>query len=155
MRVSKRNLYVGIGVAAIVGVVTYVVIRRKNNANKIQQINDILDQKVQDPNTGAGQKIIQKSEYDKLPMGQYPIKFGQKNKRVYEIQKMLNRKYGTSIDLDGRYGESTWNALCDKLWSSWYKVGECYELTKTSPTQSNPTGLIKRYIQQKDFEALK
>jgi hypothetical protein len=155
MRVSKRNLYVGIGVAAIVGVVAYVVVRRKNNEKKIQQINDILDQKVQDPNTGAGQKIIQKSEYDKLPMGQYPIKFGQKNKRVYEIQKMLNRKYGTSIDLDGRYGESTWNVLCDKLWSSWYKIGECYELTKTSSTPNNPTGLIKRYIQQKDFEALK
>ena len=155
MRVSKRNLYVGIGVAAIVGVVVYVNVRRKNNQKKIQMINDILDQKVQDPNTGAGQKIIQKSEYDKLPMGQYPIKFGEKNKRVYEIQKMLNRKYGTSIDLDGRYGESTWNVLCDKLWSSWFKVGECYELTKTRPTTSNPTGLIKRFIQQKDFEALK
>ena len=155
MKVSKRNLYVGIGLTLIVGGVVYVVNRRKKNERKIQQIKDILDQKVADPNTGAGQKIILKNEYDALPMGQYPIKFGQKNKRVYEIQKMLNRKYGLSIDLDGRYGESTWNALCDKLWSSWFKVGECYELSKTAPTRSNPTGLVKRYIQQKDFEALK
>lgn len=155
MKVSKRNLYVGIGLALTIGGIVYVVNRRKKNERKIQQIKDIIDQKVADPNTGGGQKIILKSEYDALPMGQYPIKFGQRNKRVYEIQKMLNRKYGLSIDLDGRYGESTWNALCDKLWSSWLKVGECYELSKTAPTRNNPTGLVKRYIQQKDFEALK
>lgn len=155
MKVSKRNLYVGIGLALTIGGVLYVVNRRKKNERKIQQIKDILDQKVADPNTGSGQKVILKNEYDALPMGQYPIKFGQRNKRVYEIQKLLNRKYGTSIDLDGRYGESTWNALCDKVWDSWYKVGECYELTKTSPTKTNPTGLVKRYIQQKDYEAIK
>jgi hypothetical protein len=155
MKVSKRKLYIGLGLTAVVGALTYIYIRRKNNAVKIQEINDILDQKKQDPNTGAGQKIIPKTEYDKLPMGQYPIKFGQKNKRVYEIQKMLNRKYGTSIDMDGIYGETTWKALCDNVWSSWLKIGECYELSKTSPTKSNPTGLVKRYIQQKDYEALK
>lgn len=155
MKVSKRKLYIGLGLAAIVGASAYIYIRRKKNGVKIQQINDILDQKVADPQTGGGQKVILKSEYDALPMGQYPIKFGQKNKRVYEIQKMLNKKFGTSIDLDGVYGESTWKVLCDKVWSSWFKVGECYELTKTSPTKQNPTGLVKRYITQKDYEAIK
>jgi hypothetical protein len=155
MKLSKRNIYIGIGLLASIGGVIYIINRRKKNEKIIQQVKDILDQKVADPNTGGGQKVILKNEYEALPIGQYPIKFGQKNKRVYEIQKMLNKKFGTSIDLDGKYGESTWNALCDKVWSSWYKVGECYELTKTSPSQSNPTGLVKRYIQQADYEAIK
>ena len=155
MKLSKKNIYIGIGLIASVSAIVYIINRRKKNEKTIQQIKDILDQKIKDPNTGGGQKIILKNEYDALPIGQYPIKFGDKNKRVYEIQIMLNKKFGTSIDLDGKYGNSTYQVLCDKVWSNWYTVGDCYELTKTSPTTKNPTGLIRRYIEQKDYEAVK
>jgi len=155
MKLSKKNIYIGIGLIASISAIVYIIKRKKDNQKIIQQIKDILDQKIKDPNTGGGQKVILKNEYDALPLGQYPIKYGEKNKRVYDIQRMLNKKYGTSIDLDGIYGNSTYDVLCDKVWSSWWSIGDCYELTKTSPTTKNPTGLIRRYIQQKDYDAIK
>ena len=155
VKLTKNKKIAIVAASVIVGIIIFVAVRRNGNAKKVKEISDILDGKKQDPNSGGGQNIIPKSEYDKLPAGTYPIKFGQKNKKVYEIQKLLNKKFGSNIDLDGRYGETTWKAMCDKIWSSWIKAGECYELSKTSPSASNPTGLVKRYLTNADYESLK
>ena len=148
---NKKYTYAYIGGAlALFGIATLLIIRNKNK-KAIKKINDILDVNVKDPNQSGSQVIITKSEYDSLPNGQYPIKFGEKNKRVYEIQKLLNRNYGTTIDVDGKYGDSTFRALCDKVWSSWYQVGECYEIG-SSITSAN---VVRRYIRETDYETIK
>ena len=35
-----------------------------------------------------------------------------RSQKVFELQRALNQKYGTSIDLDGKFGQSTASALC-------------------------------------------
>jgi len=112
MKLTKNEKIIyGIGLG-LVALTVYVVINRKRKAKEIKAINDILDSKVTDPKKDGGQVIIEKSVYDKLPDGQFPLKFGSKSKKVYDLQKALNVKYGTSIDQDGKFGQSTASALC-------------------------------------------
>ncbi len=149
---KKQKIVIGVASVVIVGTVIFIIVNRKKKMKKMKEINDILEARVPDPSsTNTGQKIITAEVAKALPDGVYPVKFGEKNKKVYALQVALNKSFGTSIDLDGKYGETTWKALCDNVWSSIFKVGECYELLKTKPTAGNPTGLIKRYITQDDY----
>lgn len=112
MKLTKNEKIIyGVGLG-LVALTVYVVINRKRKAKEIKAINDILDAKVPDPNKEGGQVIIQKSVYDKLPDGQFPLKLGDKSKKVFDLQQALNIKYGTSIDQDGKFGQSTATALC-------------------------------------------
>jgi hypothetical protein len=152
---KKQKIVIGVTSAIVVGTIIFIVVNRRKKQKKMKEINDILDARVVDPSSpNQGQKILKPEEVKALPDGVFPIKFGDKNKKVLAIQQALNKAYGKTIDQDGRYGETTWKALCDNVWSSWLKVGECYELTKTRPTASNPTGLIKRYITQDDYDKI-
>jgi hypothetical protein len=134
----------------IISIITFVVIRRNKNKKLIKQLNDILDSKVADPNQSGSQVIISKTEYDKLAVGNFPLKIGDKNKKVYDVQMALNRKFGSGIDVDGKYGESTFVSMCSNIWnkgfaSSYY--GSCFEV-KLGKT---PT---RRAITQKDWADL-
>lgn len=119
MRMNKRNILIGVGAAIVIGTTTYIIFNRRRKRRLIDQIHDILDGNVPSPSQG-GINIISQKEYDALPAGQFPIKIGDRNKKVYDIQKMLNSKYGASLDMDGIYGDSTWRTLCDKVWDKWY-----------------------------------
>ena len=128
---TKVLTYAGIGVA-VAGIIVLAIIRKKNK-KAIQQINDILDAKIKDPNaSSSGQTIITKSERDKLPDGRFPLKFGDKNKKVYDLQNLINKKYGLSIDLDGRFGQSTASALCKNYYTFCYTdvQSRLYEITE-------------------------
>ena len=131
---AKKNYtlaYIG-GAVAITGIIALVVIRSKNK-KKIQDINDILDSKIKDPNASStGQTIISKSDRDKLPNGRFPLKFGDKNKKVYDLQVLINKKYGLNIDLDGRFGQSTASALCKNYYTLCYTdiQSRLYEITE-------------------------
>jgi hypothetical protein len=137
------------GIVAI-SIISFVVIRRNKNKKLIKQLNDILDAKIVDPNQSGSQVIISKTEYDKLPVGNFPLKIGEKNKKVYDVQMALNRKYSSGIDVDGKYGESTFVSMCSNIWnkgfgSSYY--GSCFDLHATS----TPT---RRAITQTDWANL-
>lgn len=152
MSSKNRKTIIIISSIAVVSAIVYGIFKRSDNKKKIKLINDILDGSIKDPNSGGGQNIITKTDYESLPNGNFPLKIGSKNKKVYEIQKLLNSNYGTSIDLDGKYGEQLWNIMCEKVWSSWYtnKYLVCYEakLSTNSP-------LIRRSISASDFETIK
>ena len=112
MKLTKNEKIIyGIGLG-LVALTVYVVINRKRKNKEIKAINDILDSKVADPNKDGGQVIIEKSVYEKLPDGKFPLKLGDKSKKVFDLQKALNTKYGTSIDQDGKFGQSTATAIC-------------------------------------------
>lgn len=126
----------------------FIAIRRSRNNKKVEQINDIIDGETKDPsNNGGGQVVLKSSEYELLPNGTFPIKLGAKNKKIFDLQKNANANYGTSLDVDGAYGDATYNFMCDKVWSSYYKIGECYEY-------NNPLS-DRRYIRQEDFDEVK
>ena len=136
--------------AVVISIITFVVIRRNKNKKLIKQLNDILDAKIVDPNQSGSQVIISKTEYDKLPVGNFPLKIGDKNKKVYDVQMALNRKYTSGIDVDGKYGESTFVSMCSNIWnkgfgSSYY--GSCFDVSLTK----TPT---RRAITQKDWADL-
>lgn len=137
MKISRRTIYIIISATLVVGTVTGILVNRHNKKKKIKQIDDILEGNK--PSSGGGQVIIPQSAYDKLPAGYFPLKVKDKNKKVYDLQKNLNRNYGTSIDLDGVFGMQTYDALCDKYWS-W-----C----------GSSIGLYQRTIDGTDFDEIK
>lgn len=116
---KKEKILTGVAIALAITTV-FILVNRAKKKKQIKEINDILDAKKADPNQEGGQVIIAKTEYDKLPDGRFPLKFGDKNKKVYELQKNLKRNYGLTIDLDGRLGASTAEALCGKIWKTCY-----------------------------------
>ena len=124
MKLNKRNVLIGIGATITVGTLIYILVNRSKKKKLIEEINDILEGNKPGPNDG-GQKIISEQEYNALPSGSFPLKIGDKNKKIYDVQKMLNSKYGAFVDVDGKYGEGTWQAMCDKIWDKWWMVGEC------------------------------
>lgn len=127
---TKQKIAIGVGVALVIGGI-YVVYQRNQKAKEVKLLNDILDSKVSDPNKPSGQVIITNAELSKLPIGQFPLKFGSKSQKVYELQRALNQKYGTSIDLDGKYGQSTATALCKHYFKSCFTdvQSRLYEVT--------------------------
>jgi len=133
---TNEKIIYGVGLG-LVALTVYIVINRKRKAKEIKAINDILDSKVADPNKDGGQVIIQKSVYDKLPDGQFPLKFKDISKKVYDLQKALNVKYGTSIDQDGKFGQSTASALCKHYFGSCFTdvQSRLYEITNNQLTE--------------------
>ena len=121
---KKNHTLTYIGGALIIGTVWYIVSKRNSNALKVAEINKILDGSKQDPSAqqGGGQVVIEKALYDKLPTGNFPLKAGQKNKKIYDLQKYLNQNYGSNVDLDGVFGQGTADALNSKFWS-WHVPG--------------------------------
>lgn len=116
-KLEKRQIYAIIGTVAVLSVITYVVLRRNKNKILIKEINDILDSKVKDPNAPTGQVIISQVELKKLPVGNFPLKVGDKNQKVYALQQALNKNYGTNISLDGKFGVELYKILCDKYFN--------------------------------------
>ena len=144
---SKKTLNI-IAVVVLVSATVFIAVRRSKNKKEIAAINDRLDGKTADPNA-VGQKIISATDLGGLPDGSYPIKIGDKNKKVYAIQQLLNKKFGSGIDLDGVYGDSTFKSLCTNLWSvgiTHTKATSCYDFHLGSPT--------RRTITQADYTAL-
>jgi hypothetical protein len=127
---TKQKVAIGVGVALVIGGI-YVVYNRNQKAKEIKALNDILDAKVVDPNKPTGQVIIGNTELSKLPIGQYPLKFGSRSQKVFELQRALNQKYGTSIDLDGKFGQSTASALCKHYFKTCFTdvQSRLYEIT--------------------------
>lgn len=97
---------------ALIGLTGYIIWNKHEKKKDIKYINDVLDGAVADPTTGGAQKIITPTQAAALPDGIFPIKFGDKNKKVLALQQALNRKYQSGIDQDGRAGISTYNSIC-------------------------------------------
>jgi hypothetical protein len=160
MELTRRNIIIGGTATLIVSTIIFLLYNRSKKIDKEKEINDILNANIKDPSqTNAGQVIIKAEDVSKLPNGNFPIKFGDKSKKVYAIQQALNKTYGKSIDLDGKYGESTFVTLCSNLWnrSGEFGVPTTYETSCINhgvPTMSNPSGRTRRMITQKDYDAV-
>lgn len=118
---KNKKVLIGVGIGAV-ALTAWLIYNNDKKKKEIQYINDVLDGKVADPTTGGAQKIISKTDLSKMPVGVFPLKFGDKNQKVYALQVALNRKYGTSIDLDGKFGITTSNAIC-KYYLTFCKSG--------------------------------
>jgi hypothetical protein len=108
-----------IGAVMVVGAISYIAYRRNSNKKIIGEINDILDGTATDPNNKpqGGEIILSQTDYNSLPAGSFPLKIGDKNKKVYDMQKNLKANYGSNLDLDGKFGVGTYSVICDKYFT--------------------------------------
>lgn len=150
---TNEKIIYGVGLG-LVALTVYIVINRKRKAKEIKAINDILDSKVADPNAPIGNVIITEDKFKSLPDGKFPIKIGDKSKKVYAIQQALKKLWNANIDLDGVYGESTFQTMCSNVWNKGltkYAVG--YYGACIDYTFKNPLG-ERRTITQEDYETV-
>lgn len=133
---TKQKIAIGVGVALVIGGI-YIAYNRNQKAKELKVLNDIIDAKISDPNKPSGQVIISNIDLAKLPVGQFPLKFGSRSQKVFELQRALNQKYGTSIDLDGKFGQSTASALCKNYFKSCFTdvQSRLYEVTNEDLTK--------------------
>jgi len=119
MKLSKRQIIGYSAFAVSIGAIIYIINKRKKNEVVIKQIIAILDGKAEDPSNPkmGGQVVINPTELSKLPNGNYPLKIGDKNKKVYALQQLLNTNFGSNLDLDGKFGQGMYSVLCDKYWT--------------------------------------
>lgn len=147
---TKQKIIIGVSSAVVLGTVIFILINRSNKEKAAKLINDILDAKVTDPNaSNSGQVVINKTAYDALPAGNFPLKVGDKNKKVYAVQMALNKTFGSSIDLDGKYGESTFVTMCSKIWNTGVftsKYTDCYD--------TGLSGVTRKSITQADYDKI-
>ncbi len=141
---AKRKTLIIISSVAVVSAIAYIIYKRNDNKTKIKVINDILDGAIKDPNTGGGQNILSPADISKLPIGSFPLRVGDKNQKVAALQQALNKNYGTSIDVDGKFGEGTFNIVCTKYWR-W---------TPCTTPSSTPPFYQHRSITATDFEGI-
>lgn len=147
---GKQKIAIGVGLG-LVALGTYLVIMRGKKQKELQKLRDILKGAKPDPNKPAGQVILTPEKLAALPDGKFPIKIGEVNKKIFALQQALNRAYGTNIDADGKYGDSTFQAMCSNVWNTGlikYTVG--YEAC-IEHTLKNPLG-ERRAITQADFD---
>lgn len=139
---ANRKKIIGYTALAIgVGAIVYMFINKRKNTKLVEEINEILDGQKEDPSKkpDGGQVVLGKTDYDKLPVGKFPLKIGDKNKKVYDLQKYLNANYGSNLDLDGKFGQGMYSVLCNNFWT----------LCGTS------VGYYGRSISQSDFDEIK
>ena len=91
-KLSKGQIGGIIAGAVVISLITFVVIRRNKNKKLIKQINDILEAKIPDPNQTGSQTILSQEELKKLPVGNFPLKIGDKNQKIYDIQNASIKK---------------------------------------------------------------
>lgn len=108
--IKSRKAIIGASLL-LAGVITYIIVKRVTNKKKIAEIHKILD------GWKSGASTISKAEYNKLPSGAFPLKYGDKNKKVFVVQQQLNKNYGTKVDLNGIFGDQLYAALNDKYWT--------------------------------------
>ena len=133
MALTKGQKFGIVGGIALVSLITFIVIRRNKNKKTIETLNKILDGAIKDPGQQTEGKVtITKLELDKLPLGRFPLKFKDRSKKVYDLQRLLNRKYGLNIDEDGRFGQSTASALCKNYFKTCFTdvQSRLYEVTE-------------------------
>jgi hypothetical protein len=141
MKLTKRQIIGYSALAVSIGAIIYVINNKKKNEVMIKQIISILDGKTEDPSNPkmGGQVVIKQNEIEKLPMGNYPLKIGDKNKKVHALQQLLNTNFGSNLDLDGKFGQGMYSVLCDNYWS----------------VCGASVGLYKRTISQSDVDEIK
>jgi hypothetical protein len=109
----KHKTYIALGVIAIT--VGYIIYNRNKKRKQIKLIQDTIQGNVASQSVPA---TLKKEEVAVLPMGQFPLKLGDKNQLVFNLQQGLNKNYNAGIVQDGKYGESTARALCKSIWRS-------------------------------------
>ena len=153
MKKLSKGVKIGL-LAASALAVTFIVWKRVKNTKGIKNINDQLDGKIADP-TNVGQKVINQTQVAALPEGAYPISLGSApNKKIFALQQLLNSRFQSGIDLDGKYGTSTFNAMCKNIWAKEH-IYSTETVSCTDVTESAKQGKhIARQITQDDYNKL-
>ncbi len=111
----KHKAYIALGLTALIG--GYILYNRNKKKKLIKEIHAIMDG---DISSGSVPSTLKKEDVAKLPMGQFPLKLGQANQLIFNLQKGLNKKYNSGIVQDGKFGDSTAKAMCKNVWTSCY-----------------------------------
>ena len=101
--------------ALVISVVSYIIYMRDVKSKEVKLIMDVLNgDKTADGKSTSG------TDYLSLPAGEFPLKLGDKNQKVFDVQRAINSKYGTNLTLDGKFGDNTARALCKNVYAFCY-----------------------------------
>jgi len=134
MKITKRGYWIigGLSVAGLA--ITFLLINNKRKNKMYKQINDTLDGKTSDSTYAV-------ADLTKMPDAKFPLKIGSYGKQVAQVQLALNKKFGTNLDVDGKYGENLSDALCSNVFN--LCTGVQLQARKYTLSQSDYDTIIK------------
>ena len=99
-------------------------------------------------NTTTEETLNQVNAASELPAGTFPLKPGDKNKKVLLIQKILNLRFNAGLTEDGIYGPKTQEAVAkfitqEKLGAVLYNAVSSVLSGATSTTEAQILDLFK------------
>jgi hypothetical protein len=113
MKITRTHkIYAGLALSALV--VGYLIYNRNKKQKQIKLIYDIIDSNV--ASAGVPSTLTQ-VQVKALPMGQFPLKLGQQNQLVFNLQQALNKNFNAGIVQDGKFGDSTAKAMCKHVYN--------------------------------------
>lgn len=116
---TKKYLLWGLGAVAIGtgGYFLFKYLQEKKDTKSTEEFKDQVNEgAVEVPSSGSGSAAAstKKPTHKPVVYNQFPLKYGSKGTLVRDIQLLLNKKYGSKIDVDGDWRGQTENALIAK-----------------------------------------
>lgn len=111
---TRKYILIGSSAITIIAFV-WIMFNRSKKKKEIAEMLAIFGGGITDP------AVVE------LPEGRFPLKFGDKNLKIAKLQKVLNKKYNSNLDIDGKFGQSTADVLCKKFFptcQSWLPTGQ-------------------------------
>ena len=95
---NNKPVMYGSGIV-LIGLTAYIIWNKQQKKKDIKYIYDVLDGVVADPTTGSAQRTITKAEASALPDGVFPLKFGDKNKKVLKLLRPKKKLKWRVVDI--------------------------------------------------------
>lgn len=157
---QKKWIYIGLGVVAVGATIGFISYRNK------KAVKDALsksDNTLEGSGGSKGSETYEAGTEEQSSVQFKPsvlltpttMKIGSKGRPVALIQSYMNYKYGTNLNVDGRYGSELRDALRDKLgwYCGWYKMGDstCTITSTESPAKDALSSLLSDAAFKKQF----
>ena len=95
-------------------IAAYAITRKKTNQAEWDNINSLISNIGQ---TGAMGQNLQTVDPNTLPSQQPPYQYGDNCKEISLLQKAINKKYNSNLELTGTLDLPTMQVLCKNYWT--------------------------------------
>ncbi len=131
---TKQKIVIGIIAGVTVALIVILLVIRAKRRKALEQ-PEIPDYTVGGGSQGGGQNLgtpQPSNTFKNLPMGTFPVKYGDKNKIVYILQRYLNVMHNEALKEDGIYGSNTKAALLKNISTETISRDKAVELIQTA-----------------------
>lgn len=165
MKINKKYIYAGVLLIAVGGI--YIYIKRRERKEEAEKVIKVINKNFLEGMGGdtsanplivTGGQVKVNPKYDtkdqknkkilekvkNLPEGYFPLKVGDRNKKVARLQDALNRAYGLNITVDGLFGQETRDALCTNYIGFFRKAVDCAPFTDLEIDAEDYANILKK-----------